>query len=63
VNQEDDQDGAAVYAKAKGQPVLLAFKNLILDVEFAPHAEKQAPLDMPPTVLLAKLREMAQEAV
>lgn len=63
VNEQDDQDGACVYAKVKGQPVLLGFKNLVLDVEFLPHALKPAPLDLPPTALLAKLRELAAASV
>jgi len=60
VNQVDDQDGAFVFRKTKDEPVLLAFKNLVLDVHFVPHAEKPKTLDLPPTALLAKLRELAQ---
>lgn len=63
VNQEDDHDGACVYSKTQGQPVLLAFKNLILDVQFLTHAPQTKTLDLPPTALLAKLRELAQSSV
>jgi len=59
VNQVDNHDEAVVYPKVKGQPVLLGFKNLVLDVQFVAHAPQPQPLDLPPTALLAKLRELA----
>lgn len=58
------QTGAAPFNIVRRQnypPPLLAFKNVLLDVRFAATPPPPSPLDLPPTMLLAKLRELAAQ--